>query len=182
MLFSIAFLAVSQALSPTLSDFPGIQNPIGIEAVRETVFYEGGFMWLPFLAAMVVSALSPVVRYRRSTGVEREQLKWLALAATVFGIGFLLQPFAFDENPDDLVSSLLQIPFLLGFAFFPIAIGVAILRYRLFDIDLAIRKALVPGARRRFREYTWENDRAPTANLTKPFLGRQPESLPPRPK
>jgi len=146
LLLSIALLAVGQALSPTLSDFPGIKNPIGIDAVRDTGLNEGGFIWLPFLAAMVVSALSPFVRYRRSTGEQREQLKWLALAATVFGIGFLLQAFAFDENPDDLVSSLLQIPFLVGFSFFPIAIGIAILRYRLFDIDLVISKALVVGA------------------------------------
>jgi signal transduction histidine kinase len=146
VLFSIALLAVSQGLSPTFSDFPGIENPIGIEALRNAAFFEGGFTWVPFLAAMLVSALSPILRHRRSAGVEREQLKWLALAATVFGIGFLVQSFSFDESLDELVRSILQIPFLIGFLFFPIAIGVAILRYRLFDIDLVIGKALVVGA------------------------------------
>ena len=78
-----------------------------------------------------------IVRFRRSTGEERQQLKWFAAAAVLLCACF---PFVFMVPwgvAEDLVTLL--------FAGLPVAIGVAVLRYRLYDIDLLINRALVYG-------------------------------------
>ena len=101
-------------------------------------------------AAIVISALSLVVRYRRASGVERQQLKWFALAAVMgaaYVVGFLLS---------GIVGELLNLDWLRGEAFWNlldaatnmalyVAVGVAVLKYRLYDIDLIINRTLVYG-------------------------------------
>ncbi len=93
--------------------------------------------------AIVLSAFSLVVRYRRASGLERQQLKWVALAAALVGISS--------------VGQLLWLELLLGEAFFNLlgtatitclyaAIGIAILRHRLYDTDVIINRALVYGS------------------------------------
>jgi hypothetical protein len=94
-------------------------------------------------ASIGLSALSPVVRYRRASGVERQQLKWFALAAVLAGAY--------------IVGVLLGLERLLGHALWTlldaatnmalyVAVGVAILRYRLYEIDIIINRTLVYGA------------------------------------
>ncbi len=99
-------------------------------------------------AAIVISALSLVVRYRRAGGVERQQLKWFAFAAvlvTAYIVGGLLS---------EIVGELLNLDWLRSAALWNlldratttalyVAVGVAVLRYRLYDIDLIINRALV---------------------------------------
>jgi hypothetical protein len=101
-------------------------------------------------AAIVISALSLVVRFRRASGVERQQLKWFALAAVMgalYVVGFLLS---------GIVGFLLNLDWLRGEALWNlldaatntalyVAVGVAVLRYRLYDIDLIINRTLVYG-------------------------------------
>jgi hypothetical protein len=94
-------------------------------------------------AIIGLSALSPVVRYRRASGLERQQLKWFALAAVLAGAY--------------IVGILLGLERLLGYALWTlldavtnmalyVAVGVAILRYRLYEIDIIINRTLVYGA------------------------------------
>ena len=94
-------------------------------------------------AAIVISAFSLVVRYRRASGVERQQLKWFALAA-VLGASYI-------------VGELLGLKRLFGGTFWNLldaatntalyaAVGVAVLRHRLYDIDLLINRTLVYGS------------------------------------
>jgi hypothetical protein len=101
-------------------------------------------------AAIVISALSLLVRFRRASGVERQQLKWFALAAVMgaaYIVGFLLS---------GIVGELLNLDWLRGEAFWNlldaatnmalyVAVGVAVLRYRLYDIDIIINRTLVYG-------------------------------------
>jgi hypothetical protein len=94
-------------------------------------------------ATIGLSALSPVVRYHRTSGTERQQLKWFALAAVLAGAY--------------IVGILLGLERLLGYALWTlldaatnmalyVAVGVAILRYRLYEIDIIINRTLVYGA------------------------------------
>ena len=91
----------------------------------------------------IASAASLIVRYRRSAGAERQQLKWLAFAALVLmiatGATSVVQILGLNFKPA-------QVLFIAAIAVLPVAIGVAVLRYRLYDIDILINRALVYGA------------------------------------
>jgi hypothetical protein len=93
------------------------------------------------------------LRYRRSRGVEREQIKWIAFAASVVGLLYLIAmvgsltysgPWGAAGTP--LWLGLLQQAALASFTAVPIAVGLAVLRYRLYDIDVLINRALVYGS------------------------------------
>jgi signal transduction histidine kinase len=130
--------------SPSLIDYPGVRNPLGIEAIRGTQLDQGGIGWALLLVALVASTVSLVLRYLRAEGEERQQLKWLAWSAALIGIGWLLLEVSYSQSEDDTaVTWLLQIPFFLGFLSLPIMVGVAILRYRLYEIDVVVKKTVV---------------------------------------
>jgi hypothetical protein len=89
---------------------------------------------------VVAAVVSLVVRFRRATGVERQQLKWFA-----YGVGLLLLIAATGPITDAAgpVAGALVFPVLISGV--PVAIGVAVLRYRLYDIDRLINRTLVYG-------------------------------------
>lgn len=131
---------------------PGAQNPLGLDSLRP-------FLGPAFVAILIIpigavgSLVSLVQRFRRSRGIERFQLRWLVTAATVvaatYSAGVLFSlggewTGASTTNPEWL--NVLQTVSVLSFALIPIAIGVSILRYHLFDIDVVINRALLVGA------------------------------------
>ncbi len=133
--------AVVVILAPLLSEPANrrFANPIGVggavgEAIGVLAF---GGVYVIF-GAIVLSALSLVLRYRRAAGVERQQIKWFAYAA-VFFCGFVL----LTSFLPDLLNSLLGSAALLGLS---ASVGVAILKHRLYDIDLLINRTLVYGS------------------------------------
>jgi signal transduction histidine kinase len=139
--FFSVFAAVLSALEPGDIQGSGFDNPLGIElpqpaaAVFDAVF-------LPFwLGLLFVSAASLVVRFRRSGGVERQQIKWLAFAAALVPVWFLV-----NSPVQQVFPNLFLVLDALFLASVPLATGVAILRYRLYDIDLLINRTLVYGA------------------------------------
>ena len=92
------------------------------------------------LAAVAMSR-----RLRRAHGVERQQLKWLAFAAAITGtaiVADVISYFIQDTGFESVRNAVLA----FAFAVFPVAAGAAILRYRLFDIDVVINRTLVYGA------------------------------------
>jgi hypothetical protein len=102
---------------------------------------------------MLASASNLILRFLRSGEVVREQIKWLAFAASVVALGVLTAVvqgtfFASGDagNADPLLGRLLQDLLTFSFAGVPVAIGFAVLRYRLYDIDLVINRALVYGS------------------------------------
>jgi hypothetical protein len=119
-----------------------IANPLGVEALRPylgALSVVGAAMWL---GCIFVAVASLVVRFRRSRSEERQQIKWLALAALVVPVWFLTNAPIEAASPD-----LFQVvDALIVFALIPVAAGVAILRHRLYDIDLLINRALVYGS------------------------------------
>jgi hypothetical protein len=102
---------------------------------------------------MLASALSLVLRYGRSGGEERQQIKWMAFAASVVVVLYaiaMIVSFVFPEESWTTAGSvwwlnLLTYAALGSFTTIPIAVGVAVLRYRLYDIDVIINRALVYG-------------------------------------
>jgi hypothetical protein len=94
---------------------------------------------------ILVSALSLVLRYRRSGGEVRQQIKWVAFAASLMGLVYLGHAVRSLVLPE-VVPALTQYMVILSVAGVPTAIGFAVLRYRLYDIDVVINRALVYGS------------------------------------
>jgi hypothetical protein len=115
-----------------------VDNPIGLAwiPVPETSAVGGVLVGL-LAACMVAAVVSLVLRFRRSRGVERQQLKWVVYA----GVLLLLTIPVGEYLPATIGDAL----FGLIIAFLPVAAGIAILRYRLYDIDRLINRTLVYG-------------------------------------
>ena len=147
--FAIAGSTVVLLVSPgTMGDngYPDTINPLGIEALDGVIgFAQTIILLLPVM--MAASAASLVVRFRRSHGVERQQIKWLAAAAAAVAATYLVAMAASLLTPAAVSGSrwvtALQNLALLSFGLIPVAIGIAVLRYRLYEIDVIIRKTLV---------------------------------------
>jgi hypothetical protein len=103
---------------------------------------------LMLLAALVLKLTTPLaliaplalaVRFRRSSGIERQQLKWLTYTG-VIAFGLALIAYVSPQGPIRVVADPVSI---FGIGLLPIAIGIAITRYRLYDIDVLIRRTLI---------------------------------------
>ncbi|MDQ3864156.1 MAG: hypothetical protein M3317_11790 [Actinomycetota bacterium] len=148
----IVLVSVGSALTPgPMEDFPGIRNPFGLEAYPWIAEATQGITLL-FPLCILASAISLVLRFIRSGGEEREQIKWLAFAALILGIGFssfLIPGILVPEAPggaNPLWENLLEDAVTLSFVGVPVAVGIAILRYRLYEIDIIINRTLVYGS------------------------------------
>jgi len=149
----IAWGIVGVAFGPgPLQDLGGIQNPIGL--LRPWMM-PAFWVSLPLLPlCMLASALSLVMRYRHSRGDERQQIKWIAFSASVVALVYLIAIIASLVFPADSWTTvgpvwwlnLLTYAALLSFVAIPIAVGIAVLKYRLYDIDVIINRALVYGS------------------------------------
>jgi hypothetical protein len=141
--FGVAATAVLSAVQPTLrlqNEPYTIDNPVGISWAPDPEHGPLGSGLLTLLiVCMVAAVVSVVLRFRRSRGVERQQLKWFTFAAALLGASLLLTSFVL---PDGELSDLV---FGLAIAFVPVAAGIAILRHRLYDIDRLVNRTLVYG-------------------------------------
>ncbi len=138
----ITLAAVGLAVAPgKIVNISAVHNPFAVHAGWDTLLLGSGFVL--FVAALVLAASSLVLRSRGGSAVERLQIKWLAYAVCVVGVvappaivssGYDLLPAAASKGlADAMVIAVLGIP---------ISIGVAILRYRLYDIDRIISRTL----------------------------------------
>ncbi len=135
----LSIYTVGVVLQPgQLDQYPSVTNPAGVDSSLV------GWLWAPglvlFLVAAAGAAVSVVLRFRRARGVERQQLTWLAvagvMAASSLPLGFIVG--SVFSSGDALVATV-----LLGVLAIPIAIGFAILRYRLYDIGRVVNRSLV---------------------------------------
>jgi hypothetical protein len=136
----IGFVA-GTALNPgPLEDFPRIMNPYGVDSpILGAVAVAGVIL---AAASMVASAVSLIVRTRRAGRVERQQIKWLAyggaLAVGAIFVGSVISTIWSADVGIALIS--------IGLLGVPIFTGVAITRYRLYEIDIVINRTLVYGS------------------------------------
>ncbi len=132
----------------------GLQNPLGVEWAGPVLTAAAPPALLLLTACVVAGAASLVIRYRTTHGVARQQIKWLATAGSLVALLFatsVVLALPSEVSDRDGVSgpdwvALVQEASFLAYALLPLAIGIAILRYRLFDIDLVINRALVYGS------------------------------------
>jgi hypothetical protein len=117
-----------------------IPNPFALHGpLGDLVRLVGSAMIRIFPGLALIAASALVVRFRRSRGVEREQLKWITYTAAI-SVGLLLIGFLSPAGP---AANVAQAASLVGIGLLPVAIGIAVTRYRLYDIDLLIRRTLI---------------------------------------
>jgi hypothetical protein len=146
-LFGVVGLGLRPGHFAETASFDAFSNPLGVGSDPEPFDALGGLAWLLVTSGMLACGVAMVRRMRRAHGIERLQLKWIAFAASLFAVGFLLISFTFFvELSGSIVDPLRTGVLGFGFCTIPIAAGIAILRYRLYDIDVVINRTLVYGA------------------------------------
>jgi hypothetical protein len=138
----IVLFTIAAWLSPMPLDLrlTSVANPLGLKLESALRLVEAFYLVLPLL--IVTSGTAVIVRFRGSRGEERQQLKWFAYAVAVMTLmfaGWFSLVLAGLAPEGRLVYAL---P-LFGL---PVAVGIAILRHRLYDIDVVINRTLVYGS------------------------------------
>ena len=147
----IAAWALGNAFAPTLitSGPPEVRNPVGVAGPAGRIFDVLAGVGGPLIAASGLAAIvSLVFRYRRAGAVEREQLKWLVYAGGII-VAAVVADIVIEEIfslNGDAANNLQNGTGQGAVALVPIAIGIAIFRYHLYDIDVVINKTLVYGS------------------------------------
>ena len=134
--------AISQALAPgSVYYLRDIHNPYGVEGLPNA----GNLVQMVVFTLIFVSAVSLFVRRLRASGVERQQLKWFAYSSTL-AIGGVILTYTVSKVLGALwLEWVGYLVLVVGFIGIPISMGIAILRYRLYDIDIIINRTLVYG-------------------------------------
>ena len=135
----IGFLAGAALQTGPLGDFPRIVNPYGVDSLILAVVAVTGAILAA--ASMVASAVSLIVRMRRAGRAQRQQIKWLAYGGAIV-VGTVFASVVISIWSANVGIAVVSVG-LLGV---PIFTGVAIARYRLYDIDIVINRTLVYGA------------------------------------
>jgi hypothetical protein len=144
---SIVGIAVLRGLRPGLTDTEGVHSPIDLPLSRELFDPAIGVVTGVTVVFFLIAGIDLVVRYVRARGVERAQLKWFAasfgfLVGAFVLLAEVLRPLlgeAFGHEVGEIIEIL---PFTLGLGGMATAIGVAVLRYRLFEIDRAVSRTV----------------------------------------
>jgi hypothetical protein len=145
-LVSVTVGAVAVAFRPgPLSNHPSVDNPLGISGFDDVAAFTEGAGGGILTGVALITIVSLVIRFRRAGGIERRQIKSLALAAAALPLVFALSMLvgAVDPTEEDVFQF---VTIMLGLFLIPIGLGVAILKYRLYDIDVIINRTLVYGA------------------------------------
>ena len=113
-----------------------VENPLGIATAQDTLITLALLGFGLLLGGVTLSITSLAVRYRRANVGERQQIKWIAYVAGLHAVALVIYAPLSNSNP---------VPVVLAASAIPIATGIAILRYRLYDIDLLIKRTAVYG-------------------------------------
>jgi hypothetical protein len=145
-------LVVGILVPGALPEVRNVRNPFGLEG-QPWLVDANEAIGLLFPLCLLASASSLLLRYLRAREEVREQIKWLAFAASVVALGVsgavvhgTLFPSGAVGSTDPLLGNLLEDTITLSFGGVPVAIGFAVLKYRLYDIDIIINRTLVYGS------------------------------------
>jgi hypothetical protein len=137
---------LGSAFSPGVIQGSHSINPLGIGGPAGAVFrvLQGSFGFV--LPAGLAALVSLVLRFRRARSLERQQIKWLVYAAGLLLLG-VIAGIAVEAvlGSTDLANNLQNAILSGSFVFVPVAIGIAVLKYRLYDLEVVIRKTVVLG-------------------------------------
>ena len=138
---------VGNGLQPDVVAVSGlgvVENPVAVPVVwtpwLDRLIGLGALLLIPSIGGAVAAV---VVRFRRARGVERQQLKWCSFAAALLPL-----PFIVGDLPElgiDVPPVLVDVLYILVLPLLPLSVGIAIRRYRLYDIDRIINRTLVYG-------------------------------------
>ena len=141
ILFLLIFLSPGQGDD---FDLPQVENPIAIDALANDAIVLAFAVFAPL---SVVGGAVALIRRRRRTidPVQRLQLRWVTWAAGVIAFAYLVAilPGVFGAAEDTALADLLGTIAVMTFLLIPVTIGVAVLRYRLYDIDIVVRKTVI---------------------------------------
>ena len=143
VVLTVLLQQINSATTPNLV----FDNPIGVlgqDTVERLRLIEA---WIVGLLALVVAcAVALFVRYRRANATEREQIKWLLYACALFLVVYVGDFVGGLGGKSSVGGYIWGVFFGLSVIALPAAIGIAILRYRLYDIDILINRTLVYGS------------------------------------
>jgi hypothetical protein len=124
--------------------FANVENPLHVEALPDALESTSVAGWFVLVVSLVLAAAGLVVRFRRAGAVERQQIKWMASAGICFAVTFVLEAFVQDFG-SAVLEEVVGLLSLAALAAIPLAAGFAILRHRLYEIDVIVRRTLVYG-------------------------------------
>src|SRR5215211_2814822 len=136
--------AVLAAFSPgpIVLGLPGIRNPLGVESLPNAYKPVQALM----LVLLAISVVSLLMRRLYARGVERQQTKWFTYTSAVAASGAILQYIISEPLELAWLGGVGHALVLIGLASMPISMGIAITRYRLYEIDIIINRTLVYGS------------------------------------
>jgi signal transduction histidine kinase len=141
----LAFLAIGIVFGePLLTgsvDSVTVANPLYIPALGSFEISDA-FINVFLIVALGGNVESLVMRFRRARGVERQQIKWVAAALVLLVLSFAASSIALALGAPDLVDTILSAS---AFIAIPAAIGVSVLQYRLYELDVVVKKTLIAG-------------------------------------
>jgi hypothetical protein len=137
----IALNFVAEGTRPgAIPDYPELRNPYGVDSSLISLLQL--FAAMALVIGMVGSATSVVVRFRRARGEERQQMKWIAFAGAVAALTIVVMTSLYEVAGEAAANATM----MLSIMAVPVATAVAIVRHRLYDIDVVINRTLVYGS------------------------------------
>jgi signal transduction histidine kinase len=140
---AVAFICLTWATEPgpLFGDFDIVDNPIGIQIVGQI---DSGVGWMLFVLAMLGSIVAPVARIRRTSGVQRQQLKWFTYTGAMVALTWVATTIGSDAGPPFTTIASLTGPVAISAV--PLTVFIAIFKHNLYDIDVVISRTIVVGA------------------------------------
>jgi signal transduction histidine kinase len=140
----VSLAALTFALDPAPRGFARLPNPIGVEAIRPLVRFMDGPGFAVVLGLGIGALASLILRFRRAGGRQRRQIKWFAFGAAVLVAMFLttaIVPALGGAIPPVLETIMVAVAYMA----LPVGAAIAILRHRLYDIDVVINRTVLFG-------------------------------------